>query len=177
MKRSVRSLAELGTRLAEARKAAGMTADLGTRAQLDRTAITKIESGSRNVDSLELSRIAAILRRPIDWFLVPPPPIVVSRRAALDIATEREADVQLELLARDVEQLVDMGALKLQTSNVGLVRRKRLRTRSALPTRHAKHSVSPRAHSSTSCVWRIAWVLWPRPSISAMTRWTAPMSP
>jgi Zn-dependent peptidase ImmA (M78 family)/DNA-binding XRE family transcriptional regulator len=114
MKRRIRSLVELGNRLAEARKAAGMTqADLAARARLDRTAITKIESGGRNLDSLELSRIAAILRRPIDWFLVPPPPVVVSRRAALDVATEREADVQLELLARDVEQLTQMDILKL----------------------------------------------------------------
>ncbi len=114
MKRQVRSLAELGARLAEARKAAGLTqADLGARAQLDRTAITKIESGHRNVDSLELSRIATILRRPIDWFLVPPPPVVMSRRAALDVSADREADVQLELLARDVEQLAQLGALKL----------------------------------------------------------------
>jgi len=109
-------------------------ADLAARARLDRTAITKIESGGRNLDSLELSRIAAILRRPIDWFLVPPPPVVVSRRAALDVATEREADVQLELLARDV----------------GRAQRRRSLTPNAPPGRHVKHSVSRRAPSRTS---------------------------
>ena len=114
MKRNVPSLQELGSRLAEARKAVGLTqADLGREVGLDRTAVTKIETGARSVDSLELSRIAAALKRPVDWFLILPPPLVVSRRAALDVSTERDADVQLEVLARDVEQLVELGAVHL----------------------------------------------------------------
>ncbi|MHB1846071.1 MAG: helix-turn-helix domain-containing protein [Deltaproteobacteria bacterium] len=108
--RHVTSLEELGARLSGARKGAGLTqADLGQRVGLDRTAITKIEAGSRGVDALELSRIASVLERPADWFLSLSPPLVASRRAALDVSNEQGADVQLELLARDVEQLLELG--------------------------------------------------------------------
>lgn len=114
MKRNAPSLKELGSRLADARKATGLTqADLAREVGLDRTAVTKIESGARGVDSLELSRIATALGRPVDWFLVPSPPLVASRRAALDVSNERPADVLLELLARDVEQMVAMGTFRL----------------------------------------------------------------
>ncbi|HEY3445472.1 MAG TPA: XRE family transcriptional regulator [Myxococcales bacterium] len=114
MKQKVPTLQELGSRLAEARKASGLTqADLAREVGLDRTAVTKIESGTRSVDSLELSRIAAALQRPVDWFLVLPPPLVASRRAALDVSSERPADVQLEMLARDVEQMIELGAVQL----------------------------------------------------------------
>ncbi|MGC4113161.1 MAG: XRE family transcriptional regulator [Myxococcales bacterium] len=114
MKRNAPSLKELGSRLADARKAAGLTqADLAREVGLDRTAVTKIETGARSVDSLELSRIAAALKRPVDWFLFPSPRLVASRRKALDVSNERPADVQLEMLARDVEQMIEMGALRL----------------------------------------------------------------
>jgi transcriptional regulator with XRE-family HTH domain len=113
MKRTVSTQEELGTRLADARKAAGVTqAELASQVGLDRTALVKIENGSRRVDSLELSRIAVALKRPIDWFLVPPPRLVASRRAA-QVSIEPDADLQLELLARDVEQLVELGAVRL----------------------------------------------------------------
>lgn len=114
MKRNVPSLQELGSRLAEARRASGLTqADLAREVGLERTAVTKIENGTRGVDSLELSRIAAALERPVDWFLLLPPPLVASRRAALDVSNERPADVQLEMFARDVEQLIELGAFQL----------------------------------------------------------------
>lgn len=114
MKRNAPSPEEFGSRLAVARKASGLTqADLAREVGLDRTAVTKIESGARRVDSLELSRIASALQRPIDWFLTPSPRRVASRRAALDVSNERPADVQLEMLARDVEQMIELGAIRL----------------------------------------------------------------
>jgi len=103
---------ELGERLAHARKTARLNqADLAAAVELDRTAVTRIESGDRKVDFLELARIAEVLRRPIDWFLSPPLPAVVSRRQNPDVADESQADVLLEGLARDVALLTEMKVL------------------------------------------------------------------
>lgn len=109
---TIQSLAELGSRFAAARKANGLTqAELGQEVGLDRTAITRIEAGQRGVDALELARIASALRRPIDWFLIAPPPAVVSRRAQRDSDGEGQADVELERLARDAELLIELAVL------------------------------------------------------------------
>ena len=60
----------LGRRIAEARRQAGLPqAELARAISLDRTAISKIESGQRRVGSLELEGIARALNRPIQWFL------------------------------------------------------------------------------------------------------------
>lgn len=56
--------------MAAARKAAGVTqASLARDAELDRTAVSKIESGRRAISSLELVAIARALGRPLQWFL------------------------------------------------------------------------------------------------------------
>lgn len=60
----------LGSRIAAARRAARLTQDdLARAASLDRTALSKIERGSRNVGSLEVVRIARALRLPVDQLL------------------------------------------------------------------------------------------------------------
>lgn len=60
----------LGRRMAEARHAASLTQRaLAAAVSLDRTAIAKIEAGSRNVSSAELGRMARALGRPLEWFL------------------------------------------------------------------------------------------------------------
>ena len=101
----------LGERIAEARREQKLTQlELAAHVRLDQTAITKMESGLRAVDSLELARLAETLRRPISWFVTAPPPSVVSRRAEREIA--RREDVELEALAQDVEQLVGLGVLQ-----------------------------------------------------------------
>jgi Zn-dependent peptidase ImmA (M78 family)/DNA-binding XRE family transcriptional regulator len=103
---------ELGGRLAEARRTARLSqADVAAAVHLDRTAITKIESGDRRVDSLELARLAVVLGRPIDWFVMAPPSNVVSRRASRDAADDSQADVLLETVTRDVALLVELGLL------------------------------------------------------------------
>jgi Zn-dependent peptidase ImmA (M78 family)/DNA-binding XRE family transcriptional regulator len=108
----IKSKREFGGRIADARSAAGFTqGDLASKMGVDRTAITKIESGDRRVDSFELARIAEILRRPISWFLMSPVPNVISRRRERG-GMEKAADVELELLAADVEQLVEMNLLE-----------------------------------------------------------------
>jgi Zn-dependent peptidase ImmA (M78 family)/DNA-binding XRE family transcriptional regulator len=103
---------DLGSRLAQARRTARLSqADVAAAVRLDRTAITKIESGDRRVDSLELARLAAVLGRPIDWFVTPPPPSIVSRRANRDAADDSQADVLLETVARDVALIIEMNLL------------------------------------------------------------------
>lgn len=103
---------ELGARVEEARKVTRLSqAELAARMDLDRTVITKIEAGDRKVDSLELARLAEILKRPVDWFLSPPLPVIISRRKTRD-ADESQADVLLENLGRDVTQLFQMKLLK-----------------------------------------------------------------
>ncbi|MBZ4422988.1 ImmA/IrrE family metallo-endopeptidase [Myxococcus sp. RHSTA-1-4] len=104
---------QLGARLAEARKAAGLSqAELAAALNLDRTVITKLEAGERKLDAIELTRIAERLNRPLDWFLVPSPPAVVSRRKSRDLADDSRADVLLEGLARDVNLLVELKVLE-----------------------------------------------------------------
>jgi Zn-dependent peptidase ImmA (M78 family)/transcriptional regulator with XRE-family HTH domain len=98
-----------------ARKDLGLTqVDLATALQLERTAVSKIESGLRKVDALELSQLARVLQRPIGWFVNEPSPSVISRRADREDLVRRE-DVQLEVLALDVEQLIDLGVLEPPT--------------------------------------------------------------
>ncbi|HVV82411.1 MAG TPA: helix-turn-helix transcriptional regulator, partial [Kofleriaceae bacterium] len=76
-----KSWEELGRRVLEARKQAGLTqSDLAAALRLERTAISKIEAGQRTVDSLELVRLGAALQRPIGWFVADPIPSIVSRR-------------------------------------------------------------------------------------------------
>src|SRR3990172_8526829 len=112
MPETLTNWSDLGARLAEARKAARLSqAELPAAIQLERTAVTKIEAGERKLDSLELARIARVLRRPIDWFVTPPLPAVVSRRRSREAIEESQADVLLESLARDVKLLVELRLL------------------------------------------------------------------
>ena len=107
----IKTWKKFGERIAEARKAAGVTQkDLATAIGLDRTAVSKIESGARRIDSLELAQISDELRRPVYWFLSTPSPAVISRREARE-GMVQNADVLLESLAADVEQLVEMRLL------------------------------------------------------------------
>ncbi|MBI4700086.1 MAG: helix-turn-helix domain-containing protein [Deltaproteobacteria bacterium] len=115
----IRSWGELAGRIAAARSSAGFTqGDLASKVGVDRTAVTKIEKGDRQVNSLELARIADALARPIQWFLMSPSRTVISRRNARE-GVEKHADVVLELLAADVEQLREMGLLR-PTNHEGL---------------------------------------------------------
>lgn len=112
---------QLGQRVADARKQLRLTqVDLAAAMGLDRTAITKIESGQRTIDSLELARLASTLHRPISWFVREPPPSITSRRAEREIV--RGEDIQLETLAQDVEQLIEAGLLEPAASPAPLIR-------------------------------------------------------
>ena len=112
MAQALKSWQELGARIAEARKVSQLSqAELAAAVKLDRTAICKLESGERKLDSLELVRIAGVLKRSIDWFLSPPLPAVVSRRKERGSNDESKADALLDGLARDVKLLTEMGLL------------------------------------------------------------------
>lgn len=101
--------ADLGRRIAEAREDAGRTqAEVAARVGIDRTALVRIENGSRKVSATELVGIADALERPIDWFVVAPPPAVISRRRDPAVGGfSRRLDIALECVARDVSFLIE----------------------------------------------------------------------
>jgi transcriptional regulator with XRE-family HTH domain len=83
---------QVGRRIADARVEAELTqADLAQALGLDRSAVAKMEAGTRGVSAVELARISARLDRPLEWFLVESPPAIVSRR------TDLAADLSLVL--------------------------------------------------------------------------------
>ena len=115
------SWSEVGERVRESRVAARLTqAELADRLDLDRTALAKIEAGTRQVSALELYRLSDELKLPIAHFVLRPPASVVSRRAALtdepDPATRSRyfLDADLAAHARDAEWLVQEGFLAVR---------------------------------------------------------------
>jgi transcriptional regulator with XRE-family HTH domain len=100
---------ELGRRIAEERRRAGVTQDELARALgLERTAVTRIEQGRQGVDSLQLSVIADTLGRPPAVFFEPASeePLAVLLRAP----DARRDDVRhqiawLDAFVRDYEFL------------------------------------------------------------------------
>jgi Zn-dependent peptidase ImmA (M78 family)/DNA-binding XRE family transcriptional regulator len=106
---AIRSQTDLGRRIAEAREDLGKTqAELAAGVGLDRTAIAKIEAGTRKVSATELVAVAYALDRPIDWFFLESPLAVVSRRRDPAVREgSRRLDLALEGVARDVAFLVD----------------------------------------------------------------------
>jgi transcriptional regulator with XRE-family HTH domain/Zn-dependent peptidase ImmA (M78 family) len=104
---------EVGARVTEARSGRGLSQEaLGSEIGLDRTAITKIEAGRRQISSLELVRLADALDRPLQWFVSPPPAAVISRRAALEgRRTDPAGDQMLDAIARDLAVLAGVHVL------------------------------------------------------------------
>lgn len=98
----------MGTRVAEARQRAGLTqAELATATSLDRSALAKIEKGSRRVSALELARIAHAVDERIEWFVAEAVPAVVSHRNAVDPGSASPAiDRLVDRVTRNVEFLL-----------------------------------------------------------------------
>jgi Zn-dependent peptidase ImmA (M78 family)/DNA-binding XRE family transcriptional regulator len=110
--RSLESWVDVGRLVAQARTARGLTqTELAATLDVDRTAIAKIESGRRGLSALELARLADELGRPVEYFVSAAPPAVISRRAA-EVESRAGLDEEVEALARDVNLLLDLGALK-----------------------------------------------------------------
>lgn len=108
----------LGERVREARVAAELSqGELATQVGLERTALVKIEAGTRQVSAIEVFRLADALAVPASYFIAQPSMAAVSRREALvdepDQAdrTRWRLDTSLDAHARDVEQLIGYGLL------------------------------------------------------------------
>ena len=102
----------VGARVALARRTLGLTQDeLAARIELGRTALAKVETGSRHLSALELAALAGATGLPIDWFVAESPPVVASRRVA-DLSAPTLIDVRVDVLARDVTQLLEMRLLR-----------------------------------------------------------------
>jgi len=73
---------------------------------MDRTKLSKVESGARRVTASELARIADRLGQRIEWFVDPEPPIIASRRNTKDPGAPSPLLEDLaQRLARHVEFL------------------------------------------------------------------------
>ena len=102
----------MGARVALARRALGLTqADLAARVALGRSVLAKVESGARHLSALELAALARETGLPIDWFVADSPPAFASRRMG-DLSAPTVVDVRVEVLARDVSQLIEMRLLR-----------------------------------------------------------------
>lgn len=100
--------AELGERIRAARERAGHSqGDLAAMVGLDRTAVNKIEAGTRKVTAVELSDIATALSVRMATFFADPVPAIVSHRARQGAdTTDATIDRTLARLGDDIE-LVD----------------------------------------------------------------------
>jgi len=57
-------------RLRQARQDAGMTqAEVGLRLGVRQSFVSKVESGERRLDPVELAQFAAVYGKPLEWFL------------------------------------------------------------------------------------------------------------
>ncbi|MEU0741794.1 XRE family transcriptional regulator [Streptomyces sp. NPDC006134] len=97
----------IGQRVAKARAEQGVTQEqLAAAVGLDRSALAKIETGTRRLSALELVAIACELQRRVEWFVDEAPPALVSyRRAHPDVATQA-IDIRLDELVREAEFVV-----------------------------------------------------------------------
>ena len=142
VKRAATSDAAVGRRIAEGRRSRGLSqAELATRASLDRTALSKIETGRRKVASTELGRVAAALDLPFEHFFSGRPEgagrdalasIRSKRRAILSICQRHgahsprlfgsvargdatsESDIDFIVEIEDGRSLFDLAALLLE---------------------------------------------------------------
>jgi len=110
----------VGARVAVARELAGFTQrELADRIELHRSALTRVELGQRQLDALELARIADALGRPVEWFLTQTPSTIASHRADLSAGQDvRRLEDELDRTALDVELLKDVGTLPVTTASL-----------------------------------------------------------
>jgi Zn-dependent peptidase ImmA (M78 family)/transcriptional regulator with XRE-family HTH domain len=100
-----RSSEAIGRRIKAAREDAGLTQEeLAHQVRLDRSALAKIETGTRKVSALELALIAERLDVRIEWFVNDAPEAVLSRRNMREPgAASPTIDKLTERVAREVE--------------------------------------------------------------------------
>jgi len=107
--------AQLGARIREARERASLTQEaLSREVSLDRTALAKVESGSRKITALELSAIAGALGVQMATFFEEPLPALVAHRSSQGLDTADSAiDGRLASLASEVEFIQALGGDEL----------------------------------------------------------------
>jgi Zn-dependent peptidase ImmA (M78 family)/transcriptional regulator with XRE-family HTH domain len=95
----------IGQRIADARGRSGLTqAALAAAVGIDRSALAKIETGTRRVSALELARIADAVGQRIEWFVEDAPAAIISRRNLQEPGAPSPAvDAYIERIARNVE--------------------------------------------------------------------------
>jgi transcriptional regulator with XRE-family HTH domain len=104
---------DVGARVAEARTALGLSQEqLAELSGMERTAIAKIESGRRQLNSLELAVLGTELSRPLSWFVTSPEPFVASRRAETAQRTDPLSEHALEDCLRDLRVLVETAVIR-----------------------------------------------------------------
>jgi Zn-dependent peptidase ImmA (M78 family)/transcriptional regulator with XRE-family HTH domain len=113
----------LGSRVRDARKRANLKQeDLGQAIGLDRTAVNKIENGTRKVTALELSDIAGALKVRMSSFFEDPQPALVSHRSSQGLDTvDSQIDAALAALAGEVEFVQSLGVEELRFSDLAHV--------------------------------------------------------
>lgn len=98
----------MGERVAAARARAGLTqTELASAISLDRSALAKIENGTRRVSALELARIANALGERIEWFVMETPAAIVSHR---DLREPGTASPHIDRLVERVTWNVEFAA-------------------------------------------------------------------
>jgi len=117
--RVVASQADLGHRIAQGREEAGLTqAELAVAVGIDRTALAKIETGTRRVSATELVVIARALSRAVDWFVSESPPAVISRRSDPGVGgRSARLDALVDRIGRDVAFLLRESVLPTRERN------------------------------------------------------------
>jgi Zn-dependent peptidase ImmA (M78 family)/transcriptional regulator with XRE-family HTH domain len=105
----------LGERIRDARKRADLSQeDLGRAVGLDRTAMNKIEGGTRKVTALELSDIAGAIGVRMSTFFEEPVPALVAHRSSQGMDTaDSQIDALLARFATDVEFVTSLGVDEL----------------------------------------------------------------
>lgn len=105
----------LGSRVREARERAGVKqGELANQVGLDRTAVNKIEGGTRKVTALELSAIAHALGVRMSSFFLEPVPALVSHRSSQGLDTsDSKVDRLLASLAANVEFVQSLAPAEL----------------------------------------------------------------
>lgn len=108
---------QLGGRVRETRTRAGLTQeDLAQRLSLDRTAINKVEAGTRKVTAIELSDIASALGVHMASFFEDPSPAVISHRSSQGLdTTESQIDGLLADIAGEVEFIHSLTSLLISS--------------------------------------------------------------
>jgi Zn-dependent peptidase ImmA (M78 family)/DNA-binding XRE family transcriptional regulator len=102
----------LAKRITQGRKLASLSqAELGSKIQLDSTAVSKIEAGKRQVSALELMQIAEVIGKPVAWFANADSQTVLSHRNEAGSDLQARIDDAASTRSEEVRLLHSLGTL------------------------------------------------------------------